>query len=160
MKSTFPENRLLSEGLVPKASREPAKPNWVGRLVIFAALSIGSIAGCIVLLRNTVHMVSAPASKVQPVQATKLSRGVESDEDFHARKRRNELFLAEAMQEDAAFIRDRQRKTQVERWEAKVAESAKQRVYYDEEGKVIPESILWHQQQRLEKLREDSPNSY
>jgi hypothetical protein len=180
MKSTPPENRLLSEGLVPKASRKPAKPNWIGRLVIFTALSIGSVAGCIVLLRNTVHMVSAPASKVQPVQATKTSRGVENDKEFRARKRRNEIFLAEAMQEDAAFIRDRQRriwieqtrqvpdhrdayaqwKTQVERLENKVAESAKQRGYYDEDGNVVPESILWHQQQRLEKLREDSPNSY
>lgn len=180
MKSTAPENRLLSEGLLPKASRQPAKPNWIGRAVIFTTLSIGSIAGCIVLLRNTVHMVSAPPAKVNAVEAKTTSLGVENEHAFRARKRRNERFLAEAMQEDAAFIRDRQHriwieqtrhvpdhrdafakwKTQVERLENKVAEISNNRDFYDENGNVIPETILWHQQKRLKKIQEDSPNSY
>ncbi|MEO9592203.1 hypothetical protein [Rhodopirellula bahusiensis] len=180
MNTQSPENRLLSEGLLPKESRKPAKPNWIGRMVIFAALSIGSVAGCIVLLRNTVHLVSASPSKVKPVDVTKASRGVENEKEFLARERRNEVFLAEAMQEESAFIRDRQHrvwvdqtrqvpdhrdayakwKTQVERLENKIAETSQQRGFFDDEGNVIPQSILWHQQQRLEKLRNDSPDSY
>ncbi|MFG0264404.1 MAG: hypothetical protein ACF8AM_04530 [Rhodopirellula sp. JB055] len=163
-----------------KASNQPTKSTWAGKLVIFAVLSIGSIAGCIVLVRSTVSWVSAPPARPSAVPATQTSRAIPNDEEFQRRKQRNEKFVAEAMQEDAAFIRDRQRrqwieqtrqkpdhrdafarwKTQVERLEEKVAELSKQKEGYDEDGNVLPMSILWHQQQRLERLRADPPPSY
>lgn len=113
-------------------------------------------------------------------QPTSTAATRPSDEDYSARKRRNEAFLADVKQEDAAFLRDRQQrvwmersrqkpdhrnafaiwKTQVERLENKVAELAKQEDFYDEDGNVLKDSILWHQQQRLESLSQDPPPTY
>jgi hypothetical protein len=180
MNSLPPHRRSLSNEQPLKASAKPTKSNWMGKLIVFAVLSIGSIAGCIVLVRSTVSWVSSSPARPAAVPATQASRSIPTDEEFRRRKQRNEEFLAEAMQDDAAFIRDRQRrlwieqtrqkpdhrdafaqwKTQVERLEEKVAELSKQKDGYDDDGNVIPMSILWHQQQRLEKLRADAPPSY
>ncbi|WDQ15335.1 hypothetical protein [Rhodopirellula sp. P2] len=180
MNSSSSDHRSLLEEPLRKASKKPAKSSWIGKLAIFAVLSIGSIAGCIVLVRSTVAWVSASPARNAVVPATSTSHSVPTDEDFRMRKQRNEAYLAAAKQEDAAFIADRQRrlwieqtrqkpdhrdafaqwKTQVERLEAKVAEMSTQEDSYNEDGSVLPESILWHQQQRLEELRADAPPSY
>ncbi|MCC9654889.1 hypothetical protein [Rhodopirellula halodulae] len=179
MKFTSTHNRL-SPASGTGSSQKEASSNWIGKLLIFSVLSVGSLAGCILLLRNTVQWVSARPTPMVEAQPTSTAATRPSDEDYSARKRRNEAFLADVKQEDAAFLRDRQQrvwmersrqkpdhrnafaiwKTQVERLENKVAELAKQEDFYDEDGNVLKDSILWHQQQRLESLSQDPPPTY